>query len=122
MAYQISYTIDNKLLHCVIHGKRTKKDSLRMWKSISNHCSAQSIDFVLVEFYLTGRLLPNENLSITNKVIKLFQPFKLKLAVVDHQSESFHDNYLGSVIANQDHLIVKVFDSVKTAYAWLNQN
>ena len=120
MPYQISFTIDHKQLICVARGERDYTNSLNLWKQILEQVSKNNIQTLLLDLHMTGRFLPNQNLALTQVLVEMVKPFKLTIALVDRQSESFHDNYLSGVIAKQQDIRIKIFSEFDAAQGWLD--
>jgi len=120
VSYQISFTVDDKLLICVVQGERNYNKSINLWKQILEQVNDNNIEFLLLELHMTGRFLPNENLGITQVLIEMIKPLTLTIALVDTQAESFHDNYIAGVIAKQQNISIKIFHDLETAQLWIN--
>ena len=104
----------------MVQGERNYNKSINLWKQILEQVNDNNIEFLLLELHMTGRFLPNENLGITQVLIEMIKPLTLTIALVDSQTESFHDNYIAGVIAKQQNISIKIFHDLETAQLWIN--
>ena len=122
MTYNTSLTFDSNSLTCVIHGKRSLADSQIMWSEILKQIERQPVKYVLLDMHLSGRLHPNEILTgVESLYPKLIQK-KLQVLVVDNNPESYHDNYLASILAEDKNIPVTLFNTFIEANKWLSEH
>ncbi len=119
MPYKTSLTFDNDILTCTVHGERSASESLKMWRDLISITEKHPVNYILLDLHLSGRLLPTEILSSVQKLTQKLPLNKFHVLLVDNNLDSFHDNYLASILAQEQKIQVQIFNTKEEALYWL---
>ncbi len=126
MSYKTSLTFESQIVTAVVEGERSSSDSMKMWDKILAAIEKHPVQYILLDMHLTGRIAPNQILNNFEKLYPKLMQLKVHIVIVDHNPDSYHDNYLSGVLAEDKNIQVSMFSSLPKANKWifeqLNQN